>query len=176
MPPATIADPSPPGTGPQGSVSPACGSPSIARPADDVPRGNPEAPSPSNVEYRDRRRRCRSVPGTGEVCRGQARPAGTVLSDLQSPSSGGDEKVRVPEECRGPREAASRGGGLRPDQVGGWRAGSETARDNQVASARRSSAVMRAPTSRRTPGPAWCIMARQSAMVWTVPTVPRSVS
>lgn len=87
----------------------------------------------------------------------------------------------VPEDCRWPREAASQEVGLRhrSGRVGLRRSfvgRVATACDNQVAAATRSSAVIRGSTSPRTSRPAWCIMARQSAMVWTVPTVPRIVS
>ena len=46
----------------------------------------------------------------------------------------------------------------------------------QAASARRSSGVKRASTALRTSGPALCSMALQSAVLWMVATMPRSIS
>ena len=46
----------------------------------------------------------------------------------------------------------------------------------QAASARRSSGVMRASTALRTSGPASCSMALQSAVLWMVAIMPRSMS
>lgn len=116
----------------------------------------------------------RDIPGSGVA-------AVNGLPDPQMPCPSCHEQMGCSRGLLADRERRLRKGSAFGTDQGGaaravhsWVGSAQLA--NQVAAAMCSSAVIRVSTSSRTSRPAWCIMARQSAMVWMVPTVPRIVS